>query len=61
MYHNIVEDLATKIVESKSYSFEMELKLLRLEKHLEEQKHTHIEDEQQYITTHSTFHADSRC
>jgi len=34
MYHNNMEDVATKIVKSKSCSVEMELKLLWLEKHL---------------------------
>ena len=36
IHHNDVEDMATELVESKKYSFELELKLVRLEKQLEE-------------------------
>jgi len=50
MYHDDVEDLATEIFESKKYSFAMELKLVRLEKQLEEQQITRIENEQRVMS-----------
>jgi len=36
IHHNDVEDMATELVESKKYSFQLELKLVRLETQLEE-------------------------
>jgi len=50
IYHDDVEDLTTEIVESKKYSFAMELKLVRLEKQLEEQQITRIENEHRVLS-----------
>jgi len=50
VYHDDVEDLATEIVESKTYSFAMELKLVRLEKQVKEQQITRTENEQRVMS-----------
>jgi len=50
MYHDDVEDFATEIIESKKYSFAMELKLVRLEKPLEEQQITRIQNEHRLMS-----------
>jgi len=50
MYHDDVDDLATEVFESKKYSFAMELKLVRLEKQLEEQQITLIENEHRVMS-----------